>query len=44
MIETIEQAIGKPVVTSNQALVWHSLKLVGYAQGIAGYGCLFQAR
>jgi len=43
VIESIEQAIGMPVVTSNQALVWHSLKLVGYAHGIAGYGSLLQA-
>ncbi len=37
----IEQAIAKPVVTSNQALVWHSLKLVGCKQVVAGYGSLF---
>jgi maleate isomerase len=42
VIESIEQTISKPVVTSNQALVWHSLKLVGYTQGIEGYGSLFQ--
>ena len=42
VIETIERAIAKPVVTSNQALVWHSLKLVGYAGCIDGYGSLFQ--
>jgi maleate isomerase len=42
VIESIEKAIGKPVVTSNQALVWHSLKLVGYPHGISGFGCLFQ--
>ena len=42
VIETIEQTIAKPVVTSNQALVWHSLKLVGYTQSIDGYGSLFQ--
>ena len=40
VIEEIEQTIGKPVVTSNQALVWHSLRLVGYADGIKGYGTL----
>jgi maleate isomerase len=40
VIEEIEQAIDKPVVTSNQALVWHSLRLVGYANGIKGYGTL----
>ena len=42
VIEAIEQTIKKPVVTSNQALVWHSLKLVGYKRGIEGYGSLFQ--
>jgi len=42
VIEKIEQTIAKPVVTSNQALVWHSLKLVGYTQSIEGYGSLFQ--
>jgi len=43
VIEDIEKAINKPVVTSNQALVWHSLKLIGYSQGVRGYGSLFQA-
>ena len=42
VIESIEQAIGKPVVTSNQALVWHSLRLVGYPHRINGYGSLFR--
>jgi maleate isomerase len=42
VIESIEQTIGKPVVTSNQALVWHSLKMIGYSQGISGYGALLQ--
>jgi maleate isomerase len=42
VIESIEQAISKPVVSSNQALVWHSLKLVGYKQGIDGYGSLLK--
>jgi maleate isomerase len=41
VIEQIEQAITKPVVTSNQALVWHSLKLVGCKQAVVGYGSLF---
>lgn len=40
VIEEIEQAIGKPVVSSNQALVWHSLKLIDYPGSIHGYGCL----
>ncbi|MCZ6881827.1 MAG: Asp/Glu racemase, partial [Gammaproteobacteria bacterium] len=41
VIEQIEQSIGKPVVTSNQALAWHSLKLVGCKQAVTGYGSLF---
>ncbi|NKB77930.1 MAG: Asp/Glu racemase [Gammaproteobacteria bacterium] len=41
VIEEIEQAIGKPVVSSNQALAWHSLKLLGYKGDIAGFGSLF---
>lgn len=40
VIEQIEQSINRPVVTSNQALVWHSLKLVGYTAGVKGYGTL----
>jgi len=42
VIESIERTISKPVISSNQALVWHSLKLVGYKQDIDGYGSLFK--
>jgi maleate isomerase len=41
VIEQIETAIGKPVVTSNQALVWHSLQLVDSELTVSGYGSLF---
>ena len=41
VVETIEQALGKPVVTSNQALVWHCLKLIGYSGTVHGFGSLF---
>ena len=40
IIEELEQALGKPVVTSNQALVWHSLRLSGYDDAVEGYGQL----
>ncbi len=40
--EEIEQKIGKPVVTSNQAVVWRSLRLAGIDRKIPGYGHLFQ--
>ncbi len=29
VIETIEQQLGRPVVTSNHAVVWHALRLLG---------------
>ena len=40
VIERIEQAIGKPVVTSNQALAWDCLRLAGYSAAVEGYGKL----
>ena len=42
VIEGIEQALGKPVVTSNQALTWHALRLAGYDKPMAGLGRLFR--
>jgi maleate isomerase len=39
--ERIEQAIGRPVVTSNQALAWHALELIGKPYSVSGYGSLF---
>jgi maleate isomerase len=41
VIERIEQAIGKPVVTSNQALAWDCLRLAGCKAAVEGYGSLF---
>ena len=40
-LERIEQALGKPVVSSNQALVWHVLRLLGHEMSVAGFGSLF---
>ena len=42
IIEKLEHVLGKPVVTSNQALVWHSLRLSGYQEPVAGYGQLLR--
>ena len=42
IIEELEMALGKPVVSSNQALVWHSLRLAGYTETVEGYGQLFR--
>ena len=41
VIEQIEKRLGKPVVSSNQALVWHSLKLLDSNAAVTGYGSLF---
>ena len=42
VVEQIEQKLGKPVVTANQALFWHSLCAVGYEESIAGFGRLMR--
>ena len=41
VIAPLERDLGKPVVTSNQAMVWHCLKELGIRTGVAGYGRLF---
>lgn len=38
----IEQALGKPVVTSNQAMAWRALRIAGCDRTVAGYGRLLQ--
>jgi maleate isomerase len=42
MVEEIEQAIGKPVTSSNHALAWHSLRITGYREPVPGFGRLFR--
>jgi maleate isomerase len=44
VIDAIEQQIGKPVVTSIQAMFWQSLRTVGYREPIHGYGKLLSTR
>ena len=39
-IEELEQRLGKPVVTSNQAALWHALRLSGIGDTIRGLGQL----
>jgi maleate isomerase len=38
----IEAALGKPVITSNQALAWDALRLAGYTERVPGYGRLLE--
>ena len=42
VLQDIEDAAGKPVVCSNQAMVWDCLRRAGIDDKICGYGRLFQ--
>jgi maleate isomerase len=41
LIEMLEDDLGKPVVTSNQATAWNMLRLAGIRDQFGGYGQLF---
>ncbi len=41
VVEEIERQIGKPVVSSNQASIWMSLRAAGLDDSVAGFGSLF---
>lgn len=43
-IEALERELGKPVVTTNQAILWKSLALAGIDDSIAGFGTLLKER
>jgi len=40
IIAALESDLGKPVVTSNQAMVWHCLHKMGIRDPVPGYGTL----
>lgn len=40
VVEQIEQSLGKPVICSNQAMIWECLRLAGIDDKITGYGSL----
>ena len=44
VVDRIEQALDRPVVTSNQAMAWHCLELIGRPYEVRGYGRLFSRR
>jgi maleate cis-trans isomerase len=44
MIEALESAIGAPVVTSAQAMMWQGLRLARVGTGeVVGFGRVFQS-
>jgi maleate isomerase len=42
IIDALEARIGKPVVTSTQATLWHTLRLAGVKAPVPGYGRLLR--
>lgn len=41
-VEELEQALGKPVSSSNHAMIWHSLRLAGVEEPLEGFGRLMR--
>jgi len=42
VIETVEQDLGKAVVTGSQALIWACLRTIGVQASLSGFGRLFR--
>jgi len=41
VLAALEEGLGKPVIASNPALLWHALRLIGNIDPVAGFGRLF---
>jgi maleate cis-trans isomerase len=39
-VDLLEREIGKPVVTSCQAYIWHAMRLAKVKENVSGFGCL----
>ena len=44
VLESLEQDLGKPVISSASAMMWHALGLAGVGQPLMGYGRLLTIR
>jgi len=44
VLQMLEQDLGKPVISSASAMMWHALRLAGIGQPIPGYGRLLTMR
>ena len=40
IIAELEAATGKPVITSNQAMLYQAMKAIGYSEPLQGFGVL----
>ena len=43
-VDALEQALGKPVITSNQAMMLRGMQLAGIGDAVPGYGALLERR
>jgi maleate isomerase len=43
VVPSLESRLGKPVITANQATVWHACRLAGAGNGFAGVGRLWRS-
>jgi maleate isomerase len=43
VIDELERELDRPVITSNQAMLWHALRSAGITEPVAGFGRLLQA-
>ena len=41
IIDKLEKKLNKPVLSSNQVLIWDTLQSIGKTQSIKGFGKLF---
>jgi maleate isomerase len=41
LISELEASLGMPVITSNQVLAWHALRVLGVRRPVTGFGRLF---
>lgn len=41
IVDALEGALGRPVVTANQASLWRCLRIAGAGRAVTGYGSLF---
>jgi maleate cis-trans isomerase len=42
ILSTLEKDTGKPVISSNQALLWSALRMAGVKEPVTGYGSLLE--
>jgi maleate isomerase len=42
VIDDLERELGRPVITSNQAMLWHALRSAGITDAVSGFGRLLR--